>query len=300
MATENQTVPQSRIGWKPLVGAAVVVVVGMGVGCFFGWIRESVIGLVLAGAFAATLAGIALNAAFSRLSGLPRAGGILLAALIVVVCLYPAREMIAPGSPEVEGRVSLQSPELALKPGSWRLLVSSHLSAGSDATVSYILHAGSETLEGTLERVMSRQRAGRRGSIEVVEDHDIVAHEVTLRGGDTAVRLDTLSGRSTTNDLLIRAYPALPSWTLFAVIGALVALGIALEAKFKARSAFTMTAVAALCFGLLIRTASLGSTIGPVVYSALLAAGGGALGGSLLSGLIKRVGKPPEKAVAKA
>ncbi len=271
-------------GWLlPVVG--LVLAGGLAAAYLLGFVGDQLVAEVLAAGFVIVLAAIALKAGLGPAAN-PAMKGLSVAyvALFLFVALYPATKSLLPGQPAAEGTLSAQGDKLALPgAGTYRILVHTPLHEGSEARVSYTIKAGNSSVEGTLERTYAYRRARRGAAVRVSEDHDVDAHQVTV-GDPAQVSLDSVrtDSRGGTASLTVRAYPLLPPVVMWLAMGLVVVAGAFLEAKLSVKGAMSMTGAAAISFAFLIDSANPGSALGPVMGSALLGAGGGALGGSFM------------------
>jgi hypothetical protein len=276
---------------------ALVLAAGVAIAYFSGALADEQIAEMIALAFVLILFGFAVKAGFESRHGLMRLAVVAYALLFFLVGLYPATVELMPGKPVVEGQLSENQRTLALPlPGSYRLLVSSPLKQGGDARLAYKIRAGESSLEGALERVYSYRRVRRGNAMRISEDHDVESHDLKAEGNPPTLTLDSMSGESTGSALTVRAFRVVSPLAIHGAMALLLLLGMFLEAKIAARGALTMTGATAVCFGLLITSASPGSVLGPVLGSVLLGAGGGALGGSLLAAVGRKLFKAPERA----
>lgn len=279
----------------PVAGLAAAGLVAAGY--LLGFLGDRAVATVASLAFGAALAIIALRAGFERASSRTRAAVAGYAALMVAVGLYPAYQELAPGEPSVEGRLGSEQRSLALPSGgAYRLVVSAPLSGSREARVAYRLKVGGEALDGVLERVTTYQRVRRGGAMPVAEDHNVSAHELTVPDGAPRVELDSVTGEATGVQLTVRAYRVLPPWLVVALTLLMLAAGTFLEGRLSARGALSMSGAAAALFGVLLKTTDPASVLGPVLGSALLAAGGGALAGSVLGSIGRKLFAPKEGA----
>ncbi len=282
-------------GWVlPVAGLAAAGL--LAAGYLLGFLGDRAVAAVASLAFGAALAVIAVRAGFERASSQIRAAVVAYAALMVAVGLYPAYQELMPGEPDAVGLLGAEQRSMALpSAGAYRLVVSAPLSGGREARITYRLRAGGEALDGVLERVTTYQRVRRGGAMPVAEDHNVSAHELTV-GDGARVDLDSVAGEASGTALTIRAYKVVPPWLVYALMGLMLAAGTYLEGRLSARGALSMTGAAAALFGILLKTTNPAAVLGPVLGSALLAAGGGALAGSVLGSVGRKLFAPKEAA----
>ncbi len=275
-------------GWVlPVAGLACV---GLLAGAhLLGWVGDGPVASIASLAYGLALVGIAVRAGFERSSSRIRAVVMTYAVAFAVVGLYPAYVELFPGAPTATAQLGESQRAMALPSGgSYRLVVSAPLASGRDAHVNYRLKVGTEPLDGVLERVTTYQRVRRGSAMPVAEDHNVSAHEVRIADGASVV-LDSVSGEASGTALTVNAFKILPPWLVYALMALLLVVGTVLEGRLLARGALSMTCGAAILFGLLIKTTNPATILGPVLGSALLAAGGGALLGSALASIGRRL-----------
>ena len=272
---------EALLSWGPLVGA-LLLVGALGLAFFFGLVGERTVAVVAAAAFALMLAGIGVHAGFERRDARLRGAAVLFGLGLLVVTGLPASSVLLPGRPEASAVLGSSGEGFALPAaGAWRLVVAARLARKGESKVEYRLRVGDEELEGRLERVRAAGRGRRGPAIPVEEEHDVQAHEVRVAAAGARVRLESLEGKPAGAGLTVQAYRTVAPGLLWALIAGLLAAGAFLEGRFPARGGFAMPAVAAALFGLIVLSAPR-AALGPVLGAALLGAGGGVVGGTLL------------------
>jgi len=274
-----------------LVGLAALLAGGLSLAYFFSWVSDQLVGLLIAGAFVIVLALFALKVAFETTRTGLRNALIVYVLVFAAVALYPAKDALHLGHPSASATLT-ESQSLTLpSDGAYHVLVSGHLAEGHDARITYKLKAGDESVDGTLERQYMTRRARRGASIQVPEDHDLEAHEMTVSGNPPAIVLDSVSAG---HELLVQAFRTVPMPIVWAVMLLVLIAGTFLEVKLASNGSVVMTGASAVCFGLVIKTANPSSMAWATLWGALLAAGGGAIAGSALSGIGRKVFSAPE------
>ena len=287
----------ARLATPAAIGALVVAA---GAAYFLGYLTDQSVAAALALLMGLVLAGFAVKASWDSTRPWMRWAGPAYAALMLVAALYPAKHALMPGAPDAE-RLLQPGESLSLpSSGDYRLLVHAPIEKEGEGQIAYRLLVGVQRIDGTLERVFAYRRSGRRGSVRVAETHDIKAHEVKV-SGPTEVKLDDAKGLPAGEGMTVRAYREMPRAFWYVTL-VLVFLGaLLLEAKANARGTLAMVGATAGLYGIMIETANPdpNSSLGVVIASAVMAAAGGALGGSLLNTIGKKLlvrGGAPKKA----
>jgi hypothetical protein len=268
VSPSRAALPAGLPGWL-LYALLGLVVAAVAIAYLLGSIHETALAMILASAFVVFLSGMALKSFFTEGGAAARASAVPYALLMLFAGLYPAKLAFMPGKPTAEGLLTGLHQSLSLPSGgSYHLLVSAPIRGSGEGQVSYRLRVGDQSLDGRLERVFVYRRAGRRGSVRVPEDHSVASHEVQLGGGvPPRIEVERLQGVET-------------------------------DSRKSSRGSISMAGAAAACFGALIESANPDpeSSLGAVVVSALLAAGGGALVGSALGWIGRKVLQRPAEA----
>lgn len=231
---------------------------GLGLAYALGAFSEQMIGSLIAIAFVAMLVFLVARVALGTASsGLRNALGLMTLGM-AAVALYPASVALHLGHPVATATLGDLETSLALPSGgSYRVLVSGRLHEGHDARIAYRLNAGGESVDGALERQYMTRRARRGAAIQVPEEHDVEAHDVTVSGAPPALVLESVSGKA---QLQIQAYRVLPPGLAWAVMAAVLLAAAFLDAKVAANGVVASAAAAAVCFGLSIKTGNPVST----------------------------------------
>jgi hypothetical protein len=269
----------------------------LGICYFVGLVGERPTAILCAIALGLVLAAIVLRASFESTGGPARAAGIAFALGCLFLALYPAGSVLLPGKPAAEAILRKASDQLAFPAaGTYRVLVSTHLSSGTGRSVEYRLEAPDQALEGTFARTESTRRS-RKGSFEVVDVHDADTHEISVPAGGT-MKLASISGDAASGGISVRAFRTFPSSMLWGLMAALIVLGALLEALIASHGALAGAAGAAGTFGLLMMQVNPRTAAGSVLGSALLAAIVGAVGAAVigaLTGKLRRRAAAPEE-----
>ncbi|MBI5542712.1 MAG: hypothetical protein HY901_02410 [Deltaproteobacteria bacterium] len=283
-------------GVNKTVVAVVVALLGAGgiaLAYFFNWVSDQLVGLFVAGAFATVLAVLVVRVALDLVQPGLRYGAFALVLGMACVALYPASVALHLGRPSASATLDEGNSTLALPSGGhYQVLVSGHLGESRDARITYRLKAGEEVVDGALERAYMTRRARRGAAIQVPEDHDLAAHEIAVPDASPSLTLET----GTKAAMLVQAFHILPPALVWALMLLVALAGMFLESRAPSNGTLVMSAVAAGCFGLIIKTATPSSMAWATLWGALLAAGGGAVGGSILAAIGKKVFPAPEAA----
>ncbi len=293
----NESSALGGVSSKVALGVAVAVIgIGLAIGHFLDWISGQIIGSFIAGGFVVVLALLVVRVALQTVRPVLRMALFLYVLLFAAVAIYPASEALRLGRPSSSGIVSESNRSLALpSEGIYRVLVRGHLSTGSDARISYRFKAGEAGFEGALTRDYVVRRARRGPGIQGVEDHDLKVHEVSVTGSPATLVLDSIGGGT---ELTLEAFRVVPELVIWLFMGLVALAGMFLEAKAPSNGTVVMTGASAVFFGLIIKIATPTSMGSATFWSALLGAGGGAIGGSILNAAAKKifgVAKPPDR-----
>ena len=274
-----------------LGGLAVLLAGGLGLAYFFSWVSDQLIGLLIAGAFTIILAVLALKVAFETSKTGLRNLLVVYVLLFAAVALYPAKDALHLGHPTASATLT-ETQSLSLPSGgAYRVLVSGHLSEGRDASIKYRIKAGDEAVDGELKREYLTRRARRGASIQVPEDHDLEAHEMSISNTPPAIVLESVT---TGHEVLVQAFRTVPMPIVWVAMALVLILGTFLEVKLASNGSVVMTGASAVCFGLVIKTANPSAMALASLWGALLAAGGGAIAGSVLGAIGRKVFTAPE------
>jgi len=268
---------------------AAVAAAGVAIAYFFNAISDQLVGILVAGAFVLVLALLVLKVGVDLVNPVLRYATFAFVVGLGFVALYPAKVALHLGRPDAAATLQEGSNTLKLaRGGTYRVLISGHLGEGRDARITYRLKSDDEAVEGALERQMTTRRARRGASIQVPEDHDVEAQEISVPGANPVLVLDQVSSGQ---QLLVQAYSELPSAVLWVVMTLVLLLGMFLEVKAPSNGTLVMAGASAVCFYFIIRTANPSSMAWATLWGALLAAGGGALFGTILGAVGKRIFK---------
>ncbi|MGC4113507.1 MAG: hypothetical protein QM765_02335 [Myxococcales bacterium] len=269
--------------------ALALAAAGIALAYFLNLVSDQVVGILVAGAFALILALMVLKVALEQVKPAIRYSAFALVLGMAFASIYPAKVALHLGHPDASATLSEASKTLALTSGGeYHVLVSGHLGQGQDAKISYRLKAGESTAEGALQREMATRRARKGAGYQVAEDHDVMAHELAVPSADPKLVLDQVSSGQ---QVLVQAFSTLPQPLLWALLALVLLLGMFVEAKAPSSGTVVMAAAASVCFGLIIATADQRSGVGGMLGSALLGGFGGAVLGSILGVVGKKVFK---------
>lgn len=218
---------------------------------------------------------------------------------------YPSLRAASPPKPsgETQLKEGLTTNVVKLEhAGHYEAIVSGHFKqAGSaEAEASYDIEArtgmDAESFSGTLKRSLMRVRAGRRGGVSttLAERTENVHRLGKVQGPQLTFSTSSLDPQLGPDGLTIAVRPAGPNPILFWVLSALaVALGlffdgILTEPRGRERTYLTMAAGLALVFGIAFPDdATPHSLVRPAVGAFVLALLTGAIGGWMLSALVR-------------
>ena len=269
--------------------AGAVAIGGVALAYFFNVVSDQVVGILIAGAFTLVLALMVLKVGLEQAKPVQRYASLALVLGIAFAALYPAKVALHLGHPDASATMSETNKTLKLTSGGeYHVLVSGHLGEGREAKISYRLKAGDLVIDGALERQYATRRARKGAAIQVAEDHDLMAHEVNVSGASPQLVLDQITAGQ---QVLVQAYAMMPQELVWALMALVALLGMFVETKAPSSGTVVMAAAAAICFGIIIETADQRSMALGTLWGSLLAAGGGAVMGSVLGGIGKKIFK---------
>lgn len=276
---------------KGVVAGVVLALAAAGIALayFFNVVSDQVVGILIAGAFALVLALMVLKVGVDQVKPTLRYVSFALALGIAFAALYPAKVALHLGHADASATMSEANKTLTLPSGGeYNVLVSGRLGEGQEAKISYRLKAGAAVVDGALERQYATRRARRGAAIQVAEDHDLAAHEISVPSASPVLVLDQITSGQ---QVLVQAFSSIPSLVVWAVMALVLALAAFLEAKAPSSGTVAMAGAAAVCFGFIIETADQRSMALGTLWGSLLAAGGGAVLGSILGAVGRKVFK---------
>jgi hypothetical protein len=305
-------------GWLRPVGL-IVVCIGLYLAYRADLLPESTAGFLVVAAVALGPAALAAMPAWERakkLSPVMRGLFVAMMAAWLVGVGYPSLRAASPPKPiaETQLREGLTTNVAKLDaPGTFEVMVSGHFKqAGlAEAEASYTIEArtglDAETFSGTLKRSLVRVRAGRRGGVStsLAERTENVHRLTTVRGPQITFSTPGLDDQLAPEGLVIAVRKAGPNPIVFWVLSALalaLALffdGILTEPRSKERTYLAMAAGLALVFGIAFPDdATPHSLVRPAIGAFVLALLTGAIGGWLLSAVI-RLARAPRRVSSK-
>ncbi|HEY3449822.1 MAG TPA: hypothetical protein VGK67_25935 [Myxococcales bacterium] len=288
---EKETSGGEGVSKGLLAGIAIAVLAGgVSIAYFLNVVSDQVVGILIAGAFALVLGLMVLKVGLDQAKPAVRYASFALVLGIAFAALYPAKVALHLGHPDASATLSETSRTLKLgSGGDYHVLVSGHLGESRDAKISYRLKAGGTSIiDGALERQYATKRARKGASIQVAEDHDLAAHEVNVPGANPQLVLDQIT---TGQQVLVQAFSMVSPPIVWVLMALVLLLGTFVETKVPSSGTVVMAAAAAVLFGFIIETADQRSMALGSLWGALLAAGGGAVLGSVLAAIGKKVFK---------
>lgn len=280
------------------VVGGILLVAGIGLAYYFNVVSDQVIGMLIAGAFVLVLALIVLKVALEVHKPGLRYGIFAFTLGLAAIALYPAKVALHLGRATASETLSEANPALKLPSGGdYRVLVSGHLDEGQGARVAYTLKSGDQSIEGALERQYATRRARRGAAIQVPEDHDLEAHEISVPSGSPQILLDRVTPG---HQVKVQAFPMLPPALVYLLMVVVAVAGMFLETRAPNNGSLVMTGAAAVSFGLILKTANPGSMALATLWAAMLAAGGGAVVGTFLGAIGKKIFPAAEPPGAKS
>jgi membrane-bound ClpP family serine protease len=115
-----------------------------------------------------------------------------------------------------------------------------------------------------------------------------MAHELAVPGASPRLVLDQITAGQ---QVLVQAFSTLPAALVWALMALVLVLAAFVEAKAQSSGTVAMAGAAAVLFGFIIETADQRSMALGTLWGALLAAGGGAVLGTVLGAVGRRVFK---------
>jgi hypothetical protein len=302
-------------GWLRPVGL-IVLCLGLYLAYRADLLPESTAGFLVVVAVAFGPAALAALPAWERAKRLsPVMKGLFVAMMgaWLIGVGYPSLRAASPPKPvgETQLKEGLTTNVVKLDaPGRYEALVSGHFKqAGSaEAEASYDIEArtglDAESFSGTLKRSLMRVRAGRRGGVSTtLAERTENLHRLTKTlGPQITFSTASLDPQLGPEGLTIAVRPAGPNPIVFWVLSALaVALalffdGILTEPRARERTYLAMAAGLALVFGIAFPDdATPHSLVRPAVGAFVLALLTGAIGGWMMSALV-RLARAPRRA----
>jgi hypothetical protein len=270
---------------RGLLGVAGVAVLLVIVGYLTGAVSDGLLGVVLAAAVG-VLSTIRVVGAMLETSGTPlaRVGVLVLGLATVGLSFAPVALTIFPGTPVATGVLTevgstVQVPD-TLK-GAVRVLVHGGLNTAGAAAVEFSLGGFTSSLEGKLQRTVTTQRVGRRGSAQEAHERNSEFLDGRLAAGHQGVKLESVEGPLAGGLSLQVFSDRFPLWLDLLLSAVVLALLAVLGVWLHVGSDVVVTGGLALAFGAVAHEfVTPDSIIRPMIGAVIVAAvAGGAAGG---------------------